>query len=170
MFALKILKKIINLLQSDISPDQIAWGFALGAILGLVPGIFMKSLLFIIIMIFRVNLSSAFLAVALFAIIGLAIDPLLDKIGYVVLVNFDFLNSFYTWLYNLPIVPFTKFNNTVVMGSLITGIILIIPNGIIAKKMLLYYRQNYKDKVANLKIIKFIDAIMGITTVINKTK
>jgi len=170
MFALKILKKIINLLQSDISPDQIAWGFALGAILGLVPGIFMKSLLFIIIMIFRVNLSSAFLAVALFAIIGLAIDPLLDKIGYVVLVNFDFLNSFYTWLYNLPIVPFTKFNNTVVMGSLITGIILIIPNGIIAKKMLVYYRQNYKDKVANLKIIKFIDAIMGITTVINKTK
>lgn len=170
MFALKILKKIINLLQSDISPDQIAWGFALGAILGLVPGIFMKSLLFIIIMIFRVNLSSAFLAAALFAIIGLTIDPLLDKIGYVVLVNFDFLNSFYTWLYNLPIVPFTKFNNTVVMGSLITGIVLIIPNGIIAKKMLVYYRQNYKDKVANLKIIKFIDAIMGVTTVINKTK
>jgi uncharacterized protein (TIGR03546 family) len=121
-------------------------------------------------MIFRVNLSSAFLGIALFAIIGFAIDPLLDKIGYVVLVNFDFLNSFYTWLYNLPIVPFTKFNNTVVMGSLITGIILIIPNGIIAKKMLVYYRQNYKDKVANLKIIKFIDAIMGVTTVINKTK
>ena len=170
MFALKMFKKIINLLQSDISPDQIAWGFALGAILGLVPGLFMKMLLFIVIMIFRVNLSSAFLGVALFAIIGFAIDPLLDKIGYVVLVNFGFLNSFYTWLYNLPVVPFTKFNNTVVMGSLIIGIILIVPNGIIAKKMLVYYRKNYKDKVANLKIIKFIDAIMGITTVINKTK
>ncbi|MDD3065399.1 MAG: TIGR03546 family protein [Endomicrobiaceae bacterium] len=170
MFVLKIFKKIINLLQSDISPDQIAWGFALGAILGLVPGIFMKTLLFIVIMIFRVNLGSAFLAAALFAIIGLAIDPLLDKIGYVVLVNFDFLNSFYTWLYNLPVVPFTKFNNTVVMGSLITGIVLMVPNGIIAKKMLVYYRKNYKEKVANLKIIKFIDAILGITTVINKTK
>jgi len=170
MFTLKILKKIITLFQSDISPDQIAWGFSLGAILGLVPGVFMKMILFIVIMIFRVNLSSAFLAAALFGIIGLALDPVLDKIGYVVLVNFDFLNSIYTWLYNLPVVPFTKFNNTIVMGSLITGIALIIPNGILAKKLLVYYRQNYKDKVANLKIIKFIDAVMGITTVINKTK
>lgn len=170
MFTLKLFKKIIALFQSDISPDQIAWGFALGAILGLVPGVFMKMILFIVIMIFRVNLSSAFLAAALFAIIGLAIDPLLDKIGYVFLVNFGFLNSIYTWLYNLPVVPFTKFNNTIVMGSLITGIVLIIPNGILAKKLLVYYRHNYKDKVANLKIIKFIDAVMGITTVINKTK
>ena len=170
MFALKIFKKIINLLQSDISPDQIAWGFALGAILGLVPGFFMKVLLFIVIMIFRVNLSSAFLGAALFAIIGFAIDPLIDKIGYVVLVNFGFLNSFYTWLYNLPVVPFTKFNNTVVMGSHVTGIILIKPNGNIAKKMLVYYRKNYKDKVANLKIIRFLNTTIKLASIADKTK
>lgn len=170
MFVLKVLKKIIVLFQSDISPNQIAWGFALGAIMGLVPGFFMKLVLFVIIMIFRVNLSSAFIAATLFSIIGLAIDPLLDKVGYFVLVDFKALNSFYTWLYNLPVVPFTKFNNTIVMGSFIVGLILIIPNGILAKKGLIYYRKNFRDRVAELKVVKLLSATMKITQVIDKTK
>jgi uncharacterized protein (TIGR03546 family) len=100
-------------------------------------------------MLFRVNLTSALIACTLFSIIGFAADPLLDKVGYIFLINIKVLKPFYTWLYNLPLVPFTKFNNTVVMGSLIAGILLIVPNGIFAKKMLVYYRENYRDKVAH---------------------
>ena len=37
MFALKLLSKFIKVLRSAASPNQIAWGFALGAILGLTP-------------------------------------------------------------------------------------------------------------------------------------
>lgn len=170
MFTLKLFKKIIVLFQSDISPNQIAWGFALGAVLGLVPNFFLKILIFIVIMLFRVNLSSAFIGIALFSIIGFFIDPLLDKVGYLVLVDVSVLKSFYTWLYNLPIVPFTKFNNTVVMGSFIVGLILIIPNGILAKKGLIYYRKNFRDKVAELKVVKLLSATMKITQVIDKTK
>jgi uncharacterized protein (TIGR03546 family) len=168
MFTLKILKKIIVLFESDISPSQIAWGFALGAVLGLVPSFFLKILLFIVIMLFRVNLSSAFIGIALFSIIGFFIDPLLDKIGYLVLVDVSALKSFYTWLYNLPVVPFTKFNNTVVTGGFIVGLILIIPNGIFAKKFLVYYRQNYRDKVSKLKLIKFLSTTINLTKVIDK--
>ena len=42
MFFLKLLKQVIVIFQTDISPNQVAWGFALGAILGLVPNMFMK--------------------------------------------------------------------------------------------------------------------------------
>ena len=161
MFFLKLLKQIVVIFQTDISPNQVAWGFALGAILGLVPNMFMKLVLFIVIMMFRVNVSAAFLAWAVYEILSFALDPLFDVVGFYIL-NINSLNGFYTWLYNLPVVPFTKFNNTVVMGSLVTGIILIIPNMIIAKKLLVYYRTHLRDKVSKWKIVKILTAtILG---------
>ena len=161
MFFLKLLKQIIVIFQTDISPNQVAWGFALGAILGLVPNMFMKLVLFIVIMMFRVNVSAAFLAWAVYEILSFALDPLFDIIGYQVL-TIGSLNAFYTWLYNLPVVPFTKFNNTVVMGSLVVGIILIIPNMLIAKKLLVYYRTHLREKVSKWKIVKILSAaILG---------
>ncbi|MCR4662641.1 MAG: TIGR03546 family protein [Endomicrobiaceae bacterium] len=161
MFLLKMLKQVIVIFQTDISPNQIAWGFALGAILGLVPNMFMKLVLFIVIMMFRVNVSAAFLAWAVYEILSFALDPLFDSLGYYIL-NIGSLNSFYTYLYNLPVVPFTKFNNTVVMGSLVVGIILIIPNMIIAKKLLIYYRTHLREKVYQWKIVKILSAtILG---------
>ena len=161
MFFLKLLKQVIVIFQTDISPNQVAWGFALGAILGLVPNMFMKLVLFIVIMMFRVNVSAAFLAWAVYEILSFALDPLFDVVGFYIL-NIASLNGFYTWLYNLPVVPFTKFNNTVVMGSLIIGIILIIPNMLIAKKLLVYYRTHLRDKVSKWKIVKILSAtILG---------
>lgn len=164
MFLLKMLKQVIVIFQTDISPNQVAWGFALGAILGLVPNMFMKLVLFIIIMMFRVNVSAAFIAWAIYEILSFALDPLFDIIGYQIL-NISFLNAFYTWLYNLPVVPFTKFNNTVVMGSLIVGVILIIPNMIIAKKLLVYYRTHLREKVSKWKIVKILTATILATNV-----
>ena len=169
MFFLKLLKQIVVIFQTDISPNQVAWGFALGAILGLVPNMFMKLVLFIVIMMFRVNISAAFLAWAVYEILSFALDPLFDVVGYQ-LLTIGSLNAFYTYLYNLPVVPFTKFNNTVVMGSFVVGIILIIPNMIIAKKLLVYYRTHLREKVSKWKIVKILSATILSTNVIKIVK
>ena len=169
MFFLKILKNVIVMFQTDISPNQIAWGFALGAILGLVPNMFVKLSLFIVIMLFRVNISAAFIGCTLYAIVSYPLDFLFDSIGYAVL-NISFLNSFYTWLYNLPIVPFMHFNNTVVMGSFVVGLILLVPNGIFSKKFLVYYRTHLKDKISKWKIVKILSSSILVTKIINLVK
>jgi len=169
MFFLTTLKKIIVMFQTDISPDQIAWGFALGAILGLVPNMFMKIVLFVVIMLFRVNITAALIGCSLYAIVSYPLDCLFDIIGYSIL-NISFLNSFYTWLYNLPVVPFTHFNNTIVMGSLIVGIILIVPNRILTKKFLVYYRTHLRDKVLKWKIVKILSSSILATKIINFVK
>jgi uncharacterized protein (TIGR03546 family) len=169
MFFLKTLKNIIVMFQTDISPNQIAWGFALGAILGLIPNMFMKLVLFIVIMLFRVNISAALIGCSLYAIVSYPLDFIFDCIGYTVL-NINLLNSFYTWLYNLPIVPFTHFNNTVVMGSLVVGLILLVPNGVFAKKFLVYYRTNLKDKISKWKIVKILSSSILVTKIINLVK
>jgi uncharacterized protein (TIGR03546 family) len=54
----------------------------------------------------------------------------------------------------MPVIPFTKFYNTVVLGSLVISIILFIPCYIFSKKFIVFYRANYKDKVAKWKIMK----------------
>ncbi|MDR3048550.1 MAG: TIGR03546 family protein [Elusimicrobiota bacterium] len=156
-FVIKILRKIVQILQTDISPDQLAYGFAMGLFLGLVPGILFKSFFFVLVMILRVNVGTAFMGSALFAILGFAIAPLSDSLGYFVL-NLDFLASFWTSLYNTPIVPFSKFNNTIVMGNIVLSIILFIPVSIGVKKFIPYYRRRWRDKVAQLKIVKILTA------------
>ncbi|MBQ2219499.1 MAG: TIGR03546 family protein, partial [Elusimicrobia bacterium] len=117
----------------------------------------------------RVNISAAFIAWAVYEILSFALDPLFYIFGYY-LLNISSLNSFYTYLYNLPVVPFTKFNNTVVMGSLVVGIILIIPNMIIAKKLLVYYRTHLREKVSKWKIVKILSATILSTNVIKIVK
>lgn len=169
MFFLKILKNIIVMFQTDISPNQIAWGFALGAILGLVPNMFMKLVLFVVIMMFRVNLTAALVSCSLYAIVSFPLDPLFDVLGYFVL-NIGFLNSFYTWLYNVPVIPFTNFNNTIVMGSIVVGLILFIPNGIFVKKFLVYYRTHLREKVSKWKIVKLLKSSIYATKIINLVK
>jgi uncharacterized protein (TIGR03546 family) len=155
MFFLNLIKNLLTILQSEISPKQIAGGAALGSVIGFTPFNAAHNLLiFILILILRVNISAAMFSVALFGLVGLATDPLADKIGYFFLVKDQALTPLWIKLYNMPIVPFTRFNNTVVLGSLVIAVLLFIPIYIGTNKFVVYYRANLKEKVAAMKIMK----------------
>ena len=152
-----LIRDILKVLQSDVSPRQIAFGAVLGVLFGLVPGILMKCLIFILIMFLRVNIGAAFASAAVFALIGLFTDPVSDKIGYFIL-NADFLLPLWTALFNFPIVPFTKFNNTIVMGNIALSILCFIPVYIFSNKFIAYYRTHWRDRVAKWRIVKLLTA------------
>ncbi|MDR1196166.1 MAG: TIGR03546 family protein [Endomicrobium sp.] len=152
-----LIRDILKVLQSDISPKQIAFGAVLGVFFGLVPGLLMKCLIFALIMILRVNIGSAFVSSAVFALIGLCTDPIADKIGYFIL-NKDSLISFWTYLYNMPLAAFTKFNNTIVMGNMALSFIFFIPVYFLSTIILTYYRTHLRDRVAKWRIIKLLTA------------
>ena len=156
MFTLKLLKSIANILQSEISPNQIAAGAVIGVLIGLTPSSTLHFyLLFILMLILNVNIGSAMLSASIFKLAAIIIDPLSNKIGYYLLIDSTFLRNFWTNLYNTPIVPFTHFNNTVVLGSFVVGLLLALPVFLLSKKMLVIYRINFKDKVAKWKIMKW---------------
>ncbi|MFH1283736.1 MAG: TIGR03546 family protein [bacterium] len=164
MFWLKQLKKFIKVLNSNASPSQIAMGIALGSIIGFMPFLSLLSItLFFIILMLNVNLSAVFLAIALFGIISFPFDPLADKMGYFLLAQIDFLTPFWTSLYNLPIVPFTRFNNTVVLGSFVIGLILLIPVYFVFKKLVVSYRESWREK---LKKARFFQ-VLGLSKIYN---
>jgi len=154
---IKLLRNILKILQTDVSPQQVAFGAALGVFMGLVPGLLWKSFFFLLIMIFRVNIGAAFVTWTIFGLIGLFSDPLADQLGFFIL-NLRFLFGVFTSLANTSLVPFTKFNNTVVMGNLALGVILFYPVYLFARKFILYYRANWRDKVGKWKIVKLLTA------------
>jgi len=157
MFFIKILRSIIKILNTDASPRGIAFGAVLGVFMGLVPGIAMKCVFFFLIMLFRVNISFAFISAAFFAAVGLLLDPVSDKVGYYAL-NMEALLPFYTYLYNLPLVPFTNFYNTIVAGSFVFSIVFSVPVYLAAIKFAVYYRANIRPKVLKWRITKLLFA------------
>jgi uncharacterized protein (TIGR03546 family) len=94
---------------------------------GLVPkGNLIALLLSMLLLSLRLNLAAGLLAAGIFSWIGMLIDPLTNRLGYSLLSNAN-LYGFWTWLYNLPLAPWTRFNNTVVLGSLLVGAWLFYP-------------------------------------------
>ncbi len=160
MIPLQILSKIIKILRSGATPPQIAGGFVLGMMIGLSPS-FLNPLNFIpilLLIILNVNLASAIFAYAIFSATAYFLDPLFHSLGYFLLADVQSLRGMWTTLYNIPFVPFTRFNNTVVMGSFITALILLLPLYLGVKKFVVIYRQKYEPRVQNWKWIKMIKA------------
>jgi len=159
MFVLEFIAKLIKILRSEISPNQIAWGFVFGMILGLTPFWSLHNLLVVIlIIILKVNLATAIFSFGIFSAVAYLIDPLFHSFGYYILVDLESLNEFWTWLYNVPVLSLSKFNNTVVMGSLVSSIILMIPVYFLVKIGIINYREKIDVKIKNWKFIKYIKA------------
>jgi uncharacterized protein (TIGR03546 family) len=64
------------------------------------------------------------------------------------------LAPLWTELYNTPVLPWTGFNNTVLLGGLIFGLVMFVPIYIYAKKGAVVYNERFKVKVMNSKLAK----------------
>src|SRR3989440_1848863 len=128
MFALlKLIQSLLGALHSEGTPGQLAAGIALGSILGLTPLVNLhNAVVFAALVLLNVSFAGGMLGWAVFVPIGFLLDPLFDWIGHTLLFTPAF-TPFFTSLYNMPIVPLTNFNNTVVLGSLVFAVLFAIP-------------------------------------------
>ncbi|MFH1920956.1 MAG: TIGR03546 family protein [Planctomycetota bacterium] len=109
------------------TPRQLALGFALGMLIGLVPkGNLIAATLMVVLLGTRVNLGTGLTGAVLFSWVGMLADPLTHRIGAALLTQAS-LEPMWAWLYQLPLAPWTAFNNTVVLGSLLFGLWLFYP-------------------------------------------
>ena len=157
MIGLKFVGKIIKAIKSASSPSQIAGGFILGMLIGLVS---LKSLVsavvVILIIVLNVNIAMAAAGYAVFRLIAWAVDPWLHSLGYIILVDFGPLEGAWTFLYNVPLFSFTRFNNTVVMGSLSVSAVIIIPLFFLMKRFVIVYRERWEEKIRKWKIVQAV--------------
>ena len=155
---LKQLFALLKLLNSEKGEKSIAVGFACGLILGFAPVFSLQTLLVIfVILLFRVQAGAAFASAFFFAFIAWVLDPVFDSVGSVIL-EMDVFSGIFTTLYNMPIIPFTKFNNSIVMGAGIVSIILSPFIYVISKKMIVKYRVTVVKRLEKTKFWKAVKA------------
>jgi uncharacterized protein (TIGR03546 family) len=109
------------------SPRQVAWGFTLGMMIGLVPkGNFTAILLGMALLALRVNKPAGLVGIGVFTWLGMFLDSFAHNLGSAVLV-WEPLREVHIYLYDAAISPLLGWNNTVVVGQLLIGLYLAIP-------------------------------------------
>ena len=148
MLVLKLLQSLVKALHSEGTPGQVAAGIALGSILGLTPLVNLHNLLvFALILILNVSVPGALLGWALATPLGFALDPAFDSIGRWLLLGIPALKPLWTTLANAPVVPLTNFNNTVVIGSLVSALVLFTPFYYGSRWAIRRYRETLGERV-----------------------
>jgi uncharacterized protein (TIGR03546 family) len=159
MFALlKLIQSIIKTLHSEGTPGQVAAGIALGAVLGLTPLMNVHNLIvFSFIVLLNVSFGGGMLGWALFVPLGFLLDPVFHRLGESLLTG-PSLRPLWTAWYNTPLVPYTNFNNTVVLGSVVGWLVLAVPIYFGAKVGVARYRATIGERVRQSKLYKAITA------------
>jgi uncharacterized protein (TIGR03546 family) len=156
-----LLKQIfgfLKLLNSETGTNQLAAGLAAGFILGMTPFFSLQSILiFICLFVFRIQIGAAFIAAFFFKFIAYLLDPAFDSVGGVIL-DMPSLKPLFTALYNMPIIPMTRFNNTIVMGSGVVAFLLSPVVFFASRVLILKYRATV---VARFKQTKFWKAMQA---------
>ena len=155
---LKQLFQLIKLLNSETGGNQIAAGIAAGFILGMGPILSLQAILvFLLVLIFRIQFGACMVASFFFKLIAYLLDPLFDSVG-TSLLEMESLKGLFTTLYNLPLVPLTRFNNSVVLGAGVLAVLLS-PLVFIASKILIgKYREKVLEKFKETKLWKAVKA------------
>ena len=143
-------------LNSATNKNMIALALVLGLISGFLPTFTaINYLIFLFVLIFRIPIGLYTASFAVFSLFSYLFDPVFNKIGYIILTS-SFLKPLWTMLYNTPLMRWSGYNNTLVMGSLVCGIIV---GGIfyfIIIKSIDKYRKTIFPKIKNIKFLSWI--------------
>lgn len=151
---IKYLVRLIKALNANTHPGDIAHAVALGLLLALVPkGNLLWPFLFILTMFIRMNKGAFFLSFILLSFVVPFADVPVERFGNLVL-TIPPLQPVFTGLYQTPFVGFTRFNNTMVAGSFIAGILVYLPVYLLVRLLLTVYRKKLQPLITNSKLYK----------------
>jgi len=140
LWLLNQIRKLLIAIHSKQSPSQLALGLVFGFVLGLLPksGLFFIGLF--LLFFFNLNIALALFSLFVFSLVGALFDSLFDTVGAAIL-EASFLYSMWDYLYHVPLVRLTDFNNTIVMGTAVIGLVLALPLFFLSRFALIRYRK-----------------------------
>lgn len=149
-----MIARLLKVLNSESKPGQISLALCFAMIAGFTPLFSLHNLLvLLIILIFRVNLSSFILGWIFFSGVAYLLDPIFHWLGYFVLTAKP-LEALWTTFYNIMIFRIEKFNNSVMMGSLLFSLILFIPLYFLFNLAIKRYRDHVLAWVEKTRVVQ----------------
>ncbi len=159
VFMLKGIVKFLLILNSNQRAWQIAGAVAFGLLLAMVPAAnLLWVLLFVLLLVIKVNKAVALLFMVIFRLFAPLYDPLTESLGFAVL-SVSGLEGFFSFLYNTPLLPFFAFNNSLVMGGFLCGLVLFAPMVLIVSLLVGLYRKKVSPLWKNSKFYKKLAAV-----------
>ncbi len=155
---LKMIANLLKILNSEAAPSQISVAIGFSMITGFLP-LFtpLNFLILLLVLVLRVNISSYLLGSVFFAGIAWFLDPLFNPIGLFVLTAGP-LEGLWTALYNMAIGRLQRFNNSVVMGSLVFSLLFFVPLVLLMNAAIQRYREHILIWVKKTRIMQIVMA------------
>lgn len=152
------LIKFFKILNGDISPGQIAAGFAFGMMLAFTPFMSLHTIVVLLLVcVLRVNITATLIAMAVCALLAWPLDPYFIALGEYILTHPD-LQSLWTQWYQSDLLRLAHFNNTMTMGSIVVSLALWLPVFVIGRLLVIHYRVRFMAYINRLRIVKWLKA------------
>ncbi len=123
----RALRRLVQAFIGYLSPSELAVGFTIGMIIGVMPKTNLIALsLCVVLFSLRCNKALGLIAAVAFSFVGPSLDPFAHRLGLVVL-SIHSLQGTYASVLNWPLGPWLGFNNTVVAGTFLLGLYVAYP-------------------------------------------
>ncbi len=127
----RISKRIIAILSQHRKPTQIAWGIAIGIMLGLIPKDNLVALsLVVFLACVRINQLVAYFTAVSLSLISAWMNTMTIYAGSI-LLDQPAVASGIGYLYQFPVLPWTCLENTLVIGGIAVGLATLLPSYVI---------------------------------------
>lgn len=127
LWTIKLFTTLRRAIAGRRYPAQLAWAVAFGVLLGIIPhGNLLAILLLIVVLSLKINHAAAALTAIGVSFLATKLDPISHQIGNFVLMQPRVAEAAAN-AWTFPLVPWTDLNNTVVMGSLLIGLVALFP-------------------------------------------
>ncbi|MFP4375751.1 MAG: TIGR03546 family protein [Spirochaetales bacterium] len=151
---IRTIAQVLALLNSNSRAGEVGAGIAFGLLLALIPGgNLLFYLLFALAFFLKINLGLTIVSLFVFSIFIPLVDPALSRLGYWILTRPALFDQF-TGAYATPVVPWTQFNNTLVMGGLAVGLIAYLPATLLFTQLVRLYRDHVHATFMQSKLVK----------------
>ncbi|MDC7228123.1 MAG: TIGR03546 family protein [Spirochaetales bacterium] len=153
MFFIKPVAKLIVALNSNTKPGAVAAAVATAFLLALIPSLnLVWPLLFIISLIARLNWGFEFVFIAVFKLIVPLIDPFIEPMGWRLLQSGPVSSLVYN-VNEIPGLIYFGFNDSLMIGGLLAGIIAWVPVFFLSRFIIVLFREKLSPRIANSKFI-----------------
>lgn len=152
---LRPMRLLLKAVVMESTPRQMSMGLAFGVLVGLVPkGNLLAIALGFCLAATRLNLAIAACAALVAALVATQCDAVFDQVGWYVLTR-PSLHETWIWLYQQPFVPWTDFNNSIVMGSFVSGLVLFWPLHRLTNPLFEKYQKKLAEKAKHWWMTRF---------------
>lgn len=155
---LRSIAKLLRVLNSETDPGQISLGVCFALIAGLTPLWSLHNLLVLfLVLVLRVNLSAFLLGLAFFSGVAYLLDPLFSALGLALLTASP-LQGLWTALYNSTLWRLERFNNSIVLGSLVFSVAAFVPLFLLSNMLIRRYRDHVYAWIQKTRVMQALKA------------